>query len=820
MQASDYMKQVQIPLIHRLTRLAVGTLVASLVTTHTYAATLTWINNATNAVWSNPANWSPTAIPADGDNLIFTTTAGTGGFNATNDLTGVSSPVGIVLNSITFTGARPFNILGNTIVMGVGATMTNTHTGALLDQFSGRVILMDTLKPYVNPTASGGSIRFNNGVVPYTGSQQVGYTVLGVTANSRTDVGSDNRFTGPFTIEAPSTVILNGPIGKAGAQIASAVSLNTGDNFFTYTGNDWDVAQVGQALWLPATSSSALLPLPVNCTITAVDTANKKITFTGTAATNSTSAGGWIGFPSSLGLTSNDSSNLVFAGSSVGGSGTTATLRYSSSSSCITDRGFTINNGILAQIRVDTAGTEVTFAGGSPATTGRLTKINAGTLILTGTNLFTGTTTVGNGGGNLYINSPGVLSSANVTVGTGRFGGNGTVLGSVTHNFGTTGSTNFPGGLNTVGTLTIGNNMTNNNGTSISFDIISPSNHDLLRITNTYFANGFSSGLVTILVTPTTTNADYTLIEAGTLAGTAADLVAPAPSGKTYTLTYDTASTPQRVMLNVAGVGDTTVAISSSSNPSGYLSPVVFTARPQISGVTASNATGTVIFDADGTPFYTNSVSGGIATATNSALPLGTRVVTATYSGDGNYGPSFASTNLVIVTPITVALTSSGNPTNYLSQVIFTSAVQTNGVTAGDATGTMVFKVGGVPFFTNTVSGGITSATNSALPIGTSVITATYSGDINYWTNSTSLNQVINPLIPTTPTNIVVTVSGGNLTLNWPTNYIGWTLQTQTNILSVGLRTNWFDVPGSASTNQVIIPINPNNPAVFYRMKL
>ena len=40
----------------------------------------------------------------------------------------------------------------------------------------------------------------------------------------------------------------------------------------------------------------------------------------------------------------------------------------------------------------------------------------------------------------------------------------------------------------------------------------------------------------------------------------------------------------------------------------------------------------------------------------------------------------------------------------------------------------------------------------------------------------------------------------------------------QTNSLSVGLRTNWVDVSGSVSTNQVIIPINKTNGSVFYRL--
>ncbi len=73
---------------------------------------------------------------------------------------------------------------------------------------------------------------------------------------------------------------------------------------------------------------------------------------------------------------------------------------------------------------------------------------------------------------------------------------------------------------------------------------------------------------------------------------------------------------------------------------------------------------------------------------------------------------------------------------------------------------------------------------------------------------------------PSNPTNMTFTVSANQLTIGWPSNYVGWTLQGQTNSTGVGITTGWFDVPGSASTNQVIIPINPNNGSVFYRMSL
>ncbi|MEY4388057.1 MAG: hypothetical protein RLY20_3340 [Verrucomicrobiota bacterium] len=75
----------------------------------------------------------------------------------------------------------------------------------------------------------------------------------------------------------------------------------------------------------------------------------------------------------------------------------------------------------------------------------------------------------------------------------------------------------------------------------------------------------------------------------------------------------------------------------------------------------------------------------------------------------------------------------------------------------------------------------------------------------------------------TNPTNIVTAVGGGNLTMTWPADHIGWTLQTQTNSRSVGLvpaSNAWFNVSGSTTTNQVVIPISPAEPTVFYRLKL
>jgi hypothetical protein len=92
------------------------------------------------------------------------------------------------------------------------------------------------------------------------------------------------------------------------------------------------------------------------------------------------------------------------------------------------------------------------------------------------------------------------------------------------------------------------------------------------------------------------------------------------------------------------------------------------------------------------------------------------------------------------------------------------------------------------------------------------------------WTNKLAINGTIAVLststVNPTPTNIVVSVAGGNMTLSWPQDRTGWTLQVQTNALATGLSNNWFDVPGSATTNSVTMPVNSANGAVFYRLKL
>jgi hypothetical protein len=67
------------------------------------------------------------------------------------------------------------------------------------------------------------------------------------------------------------------------------------------------------------------------------------------------------------------------------------------------------------------------------------------------------------------------------------------------------------------------------------------------------------------------------------------------------------------------------------------------------------------------------------------------------------------------------------------------------------------------------------------------------------------------------PTNLTLAVTGRSLVLSWPSNYIGWALQAQTNIVG-GLSTNWATISGTDQSNIFTTPIDQTNASVFFRL--
>ncbi len=82
---------------------------------------------------------------------------------------------------------------------------------------------------------------------------------------------------------------------------------------------------------------------------------------------------------------------------------------------------------------------------------------------------------------------------------------------------------------------------------------------------------------------------------------------------------------------------------------------------------------------------------------------------------------------------------------------------------------------------------------------------------------SGSLNLVVTSTVSTNQTSLNFTVSGGALTLTWPGDHLGWIAQS--NAVNLGVTNYWFDILGSQSATNLIIPINQATPKVFYRLR-
>jgi YVTN family beta-propeller protein len=203
----------------------------------------------------------------------------------------------------------------------------------------------------------------------------------------------------------------------------------------------------------------------------------------------------------------------------------------------------------------------------------------------------------------------------------------------------------------------------------------------------------------------------------------------------------------------------TTVALTSSPNPSVYGQSVTFTATVGVVAPGTGTPGGTVTFTvgsgASTTVLGTAALNGsGVAVLNTASLPVGTNEVRAQYGGSAGYTPSqSAGLNQVVNKAATsLNLTSSPNPVIEGNAVTFTATV--SAVPPGGGTpdsGTVTFTDGVTVLGTAQMSNsGVATFTTSSLAAGADsrTITATYGGNANYNGSSGSVSQQIdcNPL--------------------------------------------------------------------------
>jgi phospholipase C len=186
----------------------------------------------------------------------------------------------------------------------------------------------------------------------------------------------------------------------------------------------------------------------------------------------------------------------------------------------------------------------------------------------------------------------------------------------------------------------------------------------------------------------------------------------------------------------------TTTSLTASPNPSAYGQTVLLAATVTSSGGVVP--TGKITFYNGVTSLGTVTLTAGTATLSTAKLGLGSNSITAAYGGDSLNGKSTSSVlkEIVNAATITLALSSSPNPSNSGQSVKFTATLMSNGSLPNGQTVTFTFNT--TTLGTGTIVGGKATFSTTTLPSGSDKITASYAGDADYSAASGTVTQTVN----------------------------------------------------------------------------
>ena len=202
----------------------------------------------------------------------------------------------------------------------------------------------------------------------------------------------------------------------------------------------------------------------------------------------------------------------------------------------------------------------------------------------------------------------------------------------------------------------------------------------------------------------------------------------------------------------------TTTSVSASVDTIDFGELVSFTANV-VNSLGAATPTGSVAFY-DGTTEIgtTNVSSNGSAVLATSSLPVASASITAVYSGDSNDLSSTSATisETINADPTTTVLTSSTTSINLGQSPTFTATV-TNPSGATEPTGSVDFYSGSTLLGAVSLSSnGTAELSSSAFAVGTSNVTAVYSGDTD---DLTSTSSAVIEAVSADPTTTTVSLS-------------------------------------------------------------
>jgi len=355
--------------------------------------------------------------------------------------------------------------------------------------------------------------------------------------------------------------------------------------------------------------------------------------------------------------------------------------------------------------------------GASVTLTATLTNAGAGTVAPTGTVTFTsGTTTLGTGN----VNANGVASLVSTTLPVGSD--------SVTASYG--GDSNYATAKSSAVSITV-----SKGAQTISFTApTSPVTYGTAPIP--LLATATSGLAVTFAVTsgPATVNGS-TL----TVTGKGTVVIKASQAGNTN---YAAAATVQRTI--VVNPGSATNKLAASAASVAYGASVTLTAT--LTGSGSAKPSGSVTFLSGATALGTGTLnSSGTATLAVTTLPVGSNSITASFPGDTNYAAVTSAPLIETVqtaTP-TIKLTASASTAAYGAAVTLTATLGSTG--SAKPTGSVTFYNGSTSLGTGTLNAsGVATLAVASLPVGAASLKATYGGDSNFATiTSTALTVTV-----------------------------------------------------------------------------
>lgn len=462
----------------------------------------------------------------------------------------------------------------------------------------------------------------------------------------------------------------------------------------------------------------------------------------------------------------------------------------------LTDGGvgpLTLDSGTNKPV-ITVVNTNTTISAGLAGTNGFI-KAGAGTLTLSGPNTYTGSTTVNaTVGGITFTTAPSFTT----------FTGNGTVelnLGTAVGLAGTFGS-GFRGQINITGAgtaLSTGNSMSSNLG-----DVDIETNASLNITSSTVQADeltGPGSVTTTALVNPV-----FATLTLGANNGNGGNALfsGPITSGNNDWISIVKNGTGAQELSGNLATGSGTVTVNAGtltlSGTNTYTGTTVSNGTLMVNGSLAAGGAVTV---AGGTLAGGGTIGSPVTVQAGGTISPGTNT--------NSIGTLTINSNLTLLGNLLMKVDKTQSPS---SDVVAVTGAITN---LGTATVIVTNLNNGVPLAVGDTFypfGGQTVVGGEAM-----VITPV-PGTGLAWQNHLAVDGSIAVVssVATNPTDLTCTVSGGTLHLSWPANYLGWHLQEQTNLLSIGLSTNWVTIPGSDTITSTNIPINPAIPTVFYRM--